>query len=270
MSEHHHPHHHDDQKHHHSHTKDTQEDDKHYGDNVTKKLKSNEGKEVVVKSDSESEKTHQIEEVKSTKATSPHDCHKKHLEGQVEILPCPKDSGRSIVKIRAMGTDIELVSGPDGSVAKVLYGLAPIVTQNQLEAESAKAMVLSCMDFRLLDDIVYFMNALGYNNNYDQFILAGSSLGFNQEKWESWGALWKQHLELAKKLHHVKEIICIDHDKCGAYKLFYPEMKPEEERQHHEKNLQKFKDRMKELYPDLGFRGFFIKLDGTADEIKFA
>ena len=40
-------------------------------------------------------------------------------------------------------------------------------------------MLLSCMDFRLLDDIVVFMNALGYHNNYDQYILAGSSLGAN-------------------------------------------------------------------------------------------
>jgi len=38
-------------------------------------------------------------------------------------------------------------------------------------------MVLSCMDFRLLDDTTVFMNARGYNNNYDQFILAGASLG---------------------------------------------------------------------------------------------
>jgi hypothetical protein len=36
------------------------------------------------------------------------------------------------------------------------------------------------MDFRLIDDIVRFMDGKGYNNNYDQFILAGGSLGFIQ------------------------------------------------------------------------------------------
>ncbi len=75
-------------------------------------------------------------------------------------------------------------------------------------------MVLSCMDFRLLDDIVHFMNDQGYNNNYDQFILAGASLGYNQETYPHWPALWKEHLGLALKLHKVNEIICIDHDKC--------------------------------------------------------
>jgi hypothetical protein len=43
------------------------------------------------------------------------------------------------------------------------------------------------MDFRLIDDMVHFMNNLGYNNNYDQFTLAGASLGFTQEKYPHWG-----------------------------------------------------------------------------------
>jgi hypothetical protein len=32
------------------------------------------------------------------------------------------------------------------------------------------------MDFRLIDD-------MGYNNNYDQFVLAEASLGFTQGKY---------------------------------------------------------------------------------------
>jgi hypothetical protein len=51
-----------------------------------------------------------------------------------------------------------------------------------MTAHTARAMVLSCMDFRLIDDMVVFLNEIGYNNNYDQFILAGSSLGSNQDK----------------------------------------------------------------------------------------
>ena len=48
----------------------------------------------------------------------------------------------------------------------------------QLNAHEAKAMLLSCMDFRLLDDITRFMDSRGYTNNYDQFILAGRLLIF--------------------------------------------------------------------------------------------
>lgn len=140
-------------------------------------------------------------------------------------------------------------------------------TQNQMEAHEARAMVLSCMDFRLLDDIVHFMNDQGYHNNYDQFILAGASLGYNQETYPHWGALWMEHLGLALKLHNVKEIICIDHDRCGAYKLFHPEMTPTQEHDYHVKNLTCFKCSMQEKYPDLKVSSYFMRLDGSCETV---
>ena len=55
-----------------------------------------------------------------------------------------------------------------------------MLTQDQKTAKTAKCFVMNCMDFRLIDDSAYFMDSLGYNNNYDCFVLAGSSLGFTQ------------------------------------------------------------------------------------------
>ena len=142
------------------------------------------------------------------------------------------------------------------------------VTQDQMHVHEAKAIVLSCMDFRLLDDIVYFMNNSGYNNNYDQFILAGASLGYNQEKYPEWSLLFKTHVDLAEKLHHVKEVICLDHDKCGAYKLFYPDMKPEEEKGLHIENILKFEKAMARLHPNITLHAFFMSLDGSCEKIN--
>jgi hypothetical protein len=48
-------------------------------------------------------------------------------------------------------------------------------------------MVLACMDFRLIDDEVYYFNKVGYTNNYDKFILAGASVGYNQDTFLVWG-----------------------------------------------------------------------------------
>ena len=56
-------------------------------------------------------------------------------------------------------------------------------TQDQL---TAKALVITCMDFRLIDDAVNYLDAQGYNNNYDEFILAGASLGYNQTTYSAW------------------------------------------------------------------------------------
>ena len=57
-------------------------------------------------------------------------------------------------------------------------------TQNQLLVHEAKAIIYTCMDFRLIDDVVLFMNKKGFNNNYDQFILAGASLAFVEERFK--------------------------------------------------------------------------------------
>ena len=56
----------------------------------------------------------------------------------------------------------------------------PMPTQDQKSAKFAKVFALNCMDFRLIDDSAYFMDSLGYNNNYDCFVVDGSSLGFTQ------------------------------------------------------------------------------------------
>lgn len=107
-------------------------------------------------------------------------------------------------------------------------GCGYIKTQNQKTAHSAKCFVVSCMDFRLIDDVTYFMDKLGYNNNYDQFVLAGASLGFTQEKYPEWGKSLLDHMSIGQSLHKfrsfcylLREIIFVDHRDCGAYKKFY-------------------------------------------------
>lgn len=116
--------------------------------------------------------------------------------------------------------------------------------QNQLRDQTrvheAKAIVLTCMDFRLIDDMIKMMNELGYNNNYDQFILAGASLGYNKgetpvqksctDKYckcstSYWKPIFKNHINLASKLHEISEIIIIDHYNCGAYRLMGQKLK---------------------------------------------
>ena len=141
-----------------------------------------------------------------------------------------------------------------------------IKTQNQLVAHNAKALVLSCIDFRLIDDMVYFLNSIGLNNNYDDFILAGASLGYNQTKFAHWAKTLDDHIDISLKLHKIKEIIVIDHIECGAYKTFYD--KPDgfsrnDEIELHKKNMQEFSDKMKTKHPDLKVSMYIMNLDGS-------
>ena len=143
-------------------------------------------------------------------------------------------------------------------------------TQNQLKAQTAKAMVITCMDFRLIDDAVKYLNAHGYNNNYDEFILAGASLGYNQTKFAAWTESLDKHIELAKQLHQIKEVIVIDHMNCGAYKLLYDKktLSETEETVLHQENFVKFKETIKTKYPDLTVKTLLMKLNGEVVEFE--
>lgn len=139
-----------------------------------------------------------------------------------------------------------------------------LITQNQMTAHHAKAIVITCMDFRLIDDAVRYLDSIGYNNNYDEFILAGASLGYNQTKFTAWTETLDKHIELAENLHDIKEVIVIDHMQCGAYKIFYDkkEIKREEEIKLHRENFKIFEKTISTKYPNLKVRTLLMDLDG--------
>jgi carbonic anhydrase len=136
---------------------------------------------------------------------------------------------------------------------------------NQLTAHTAKAIVLSCMDFRLIDDEVYYFNKIGYTNNYDKFILAGASLGYNQDTFPEWGPTFDKHIQLAIQLHIIDEIIVVDHMGCGAYKILYdkPSLSNKEELELHKINLEKFRKIMNKKFPSLKVTTLLMDLDGS-------
>ena len=112
------------------------------------------------------------------------------------------------------------------------------------------------------------MHDKGLNNNYDQFILAGCSLAFVNEKFKLWRKTARDHLDLSIKLHKIIEVICIEHDQCGAYKMIYPDMKPGEEKQHHIENALKFEGKLRKSHPELKLHAYLMNLDGSCDKIN--
>jgi len=138
---------------------------------------------------------------------------------------------------------------------------------NQEELKNAKAIALTCIDFRLIDDTVCQMNKFGYLNDYDQFILAGSSLGYNNVNkvgTDNWTKVFNEHINIAKSLHNIEQIILIDHLDCGAYKLAYGKDKYEKNAEKlHTENLNKAEQKLNILYPNLSITKFLISADGV-------
>ena len=140
----------------------------------------------------------------------------------------------------------------------------------------ADALLLSCMDYRLIDDTVGYMhNERHLLNNYDYVILAGASLGVNNRTYRNWGRTFWQHLDTAIALHGIHEVIVMDHRNCGAYKLLlgrdFPPDPTEEQRKEetkvHKQQLDRLAKAIHVRHQDLDVTSLLMNLDGTVEEI---
>lgn len=119
----------------------------------------------------------------------------------------------------------------------------------QSTKHKAKSLVLSCMDYRFIDDTIKYLNKQRLGD-FDYFVLAGASLGYNESKENStdWYSVFEDHVKLAIDLHSITEIIVVDHMDCGYYHAVYGDQvnTPEKEERKHNFNLHKFVRLMKD------------------------
>lgn len=96
-----------------------------------------------------------------------------------------------------------------------------------------QVLLLSCMDPRLLDEIVRFMDHDNLRNRYDHVVFAGAALGAlgapgatdengNLADFSYWKDVFFDQLGAAIRLHNVEHIYIVEHRNCGAYdKVFH-------------------------------------------------
>lgn len=79
------------------------------------------------------------------------------------------------------------------------------------------SMLVTCIDYRYPRRIVDAMQRLTPGKVYDQFILAGASLGACRPDWRK---VLIEHIEAALALgHDIRRIVILDHRDCGAYRV---------------------------------------------------
>lgn len=132
-------------------------------------------------------------------------------------------------------------------------------------------LLLSCMDLRLLDETVAFMEQAGMTNRYDHVILAGASLGAVYEEIPHWGQTFWDHLDLALELHDVKEVWILEHRQCGAYRkllsLAFEDGQDEAETRAHAEITLRLKDQIQARHSELGVRRLLMDLAGVVIEL---
>jgi hypothetical protein len=160
----------------------------------------------------------------------------------------------------------------------------PCCDNSQVDFENAKAIVLCCIDFRLRDNQSCHLNRLGYKNNYDEVIGAGASLAYNNKltgyENASWNVYINSHFDLSRNLHSINEIIIVEHEKCGAYKITYADIDGNfqySEITYHITNVNEAGETIWSLYnpkngtnittiPDLKIIGYYLTIN--ASELK--
>jgi carbonic anhydrase len=143
----------------------------------------------------------------------------------------------------------------------------PAVRANAAETD---ALLLSCMDFRLIDETERYMAGRGLRKKYDHIILAGASLGALTEKYPAWGKTFWEHLEVAIQLHKIHKVFVMDHRDCGAYKVILVEdltKDPAKEKAVHASKLTQLAKLIKDKYPKLEVELLLMSLDGKVEVI---
>lgn len=137
-------------------------------------------------------------------------------------------------------------------------------------AGNTEALLLSCMDYRLIDDTERYMAGRGLKDKYDQVILAGASLGALTDKYPAWNKTFWEHLDVAIQLHHIQKVILMDHRDCGAYKVILGEdfgKNPANEKNVHAQKLRELGGRVKKQHPKLTVELLLMGLDGKVETI---
>jgi carbonic anhydrase len=149
-------------------------------------------------------------------------------------------------------------------------GALSFLPRDARAAGHVEALAITCIDYRLVDDAVRFFDRLKLTNEYDQVSLAGAALAAVSPTFPSSNAAFWDHVAIAKQLHHVKQVIVMDHRDCGAYKVAFGKKfasARDAETAQHRQVMAELKAKLGERHPDLGSSFYLMSLDGKAEKV---
>ena len=98
--------------------------------------------------------------------------------------------------------------------------LSAATTSTALAAEGDyEAMLVSCIDPRMVAPVYKYMDQRGLTGQYSQLVIAGAAIAVVAPKFEVWRPAFWDNLATTVQLHHIKRLIAIDHRDCGAAEI---------------------------------------------------
>ena len=152
-----------------------------------------------------------------------------------------------------------------------LFAVAGLRSAHAASDKPLDALLLSCMDYRLMDDVERYMAERGLADKYDHVILAGASLGAITDVFPSWQQTFWDHVDIAITLHNIQRVILLDHRDCGAFKVLLGETHtatPNIEKATHAEQLAILKQRINARNPQLAVETLLMALDGSVEVLN--
>jgi carbonic anhydrase len=137
-------------------------------------------------------------------------------------------------------------------------------------AGSYEAMLLSCIDPRMVTPVFRFMEARGLAGRYSQFVIAGAGAAVVAPRFAAWRATFWDNLALSVEIHKIKRVIVVDHRDCGAVRLAYGAQSiatPSAETATHERILAEFRAALAKRHPQLEAKTGLMALDGSFEAL---
>jgi carbonic anhydrase len=131
-----------------------------------------------------------------------------------------------------------------------------------------EAMLLSCIDPRIIDPVHNYMNARGLDGKYSQFTIGGAAVGAEAEAFASWHQTFWDNLATSIEFHKIKSVIAIDHRDCGAARLAFGDESVADrsaETDTHKRVLTAFRHDVRRHHPKLKVETGLMALDGNIE-----
>lgn len=134
----------------------------------------------------------------------------------------------------------------------------------------ADVIVLSCMDYRLVDDVTQYMLQRGFDERYSEVRIAGGGLAAVDNNNPHWVRTVWENVALSRQLHGIRRILVINHRDCGAFahRFGRPAItNPNDEFQIHVRVCQDVVNEAARREPTLEVECAFMELDGRVRRI---
>ena len=120
-----------------------------------------------------------------------------------------------------------------------------------MENHQAEALIATCIDFRLQEAINKWILENFTPKTFDRVALGGGVKNLD---------VILGQIDIAVRLHHIKKVVLINHEDCGAYGETGTYEK-------HAQDLREAKIKIKQTYPDLEIQTFYLHLYGKFELI---